>query len=57
MVLGSWPLIPDVVHHSNRQVLGSLRVPFLGALPEQASELSPADFRAGAAAWLNGLPA
>ena len=48
---------PDAVHHSNRQVLGSLRVPFLGALPEQASELSPADFRAGAAAWLNGVPA
>lgn len=57
VVLGSWPVTPDVVHHSNRQVLGSLRVPFLGALPEQASELSPADFRAGAAAWLNGLPA
>jgi dethiobiotin synthetase len=57
VVLGSWPGNPEAVHHSNRQVLGSLRVPFLGALPEQASELSPADFRAGAAAWLNGLPA
>jgi dethiobiotin synthase len=57
VVLGSWPSVPDVVHHSNRQVLGSLRVPLLGVLPEQASELSPADFRRGAAAWLNGLPA
>ena len=57
LVLGSWPVSPEFVHHSNRQVLGSLRVPFLGALPEQAAELSPADFRAGAAAWLNGLPA
>ena len=57
LVLGSWPVSPEHVHHSNRQVLGSLRVPFLGALPEHASELSPADFRAGAAAWLNGLPA
>jgi dethiobiotin synthetase len=57
VVLGSWPGKPDFVHHSNRQVLGSLPVPFLGALPEQASDLSPADFRAGAAAWLNGLPA
>ncbi len=57
VVLGSWPSKPDSVHHSNRRVLGSLRVPFLGALPEQASDLSPADFRAGAAAWLNGLPA
>ncbi|QHK18932.1 ATP-dependent dethiobiotin synthetase BioD [Pseudarthrobacter psychrotolerans] len=57
VVLGSWPRNPDFVHHSNRQVLGTLRVPFLGALPEQASELSPADFRAGATVWLNGLPA
>jgi dethiobiotin synthetase len=57
VVLGSWPGNPGVVHHSNRRVLGSLRVPFLGALPEQASGLSPTDFRAGAAAWLNGLPA
>ncbi|HYH77483.1 MAG TPA: dethiobiotin synthase [Arthrobacter sp.] len=57
VVLGSWPLVPDAVHHSNRQVLGSLRVPLLGVLPEQASELSPADFRGRAAAWLNGLPA
>ncbi|HBH58942.1 MAG TPA: dethiobiotin synthase [Arthrobacter bacterium] len=57
VVLGSWPVIPGVVHHTNRQVLGTLQVPLLGALPEQASELSPADFRAGAAAWLNGLPA
>lgn len=57
VVLGSWPGKPDFVHHSNRRVLGSLRVPFLGALPEQAAELSPADFRAGAVAWLNGLAA
>lgn len=57
VVLGSWPARPDAVHHSNRQVLGTLRVPLLGALPGQASALSPADFRAGAAAWLNGVPA
>ncbi|MFE4834667.1 dethiobiotin synthase [Arthrobacter sp. NPDC056691] len=56
-VLGSWPVSPGAVHHSNRQVLRKLRVPLLGALPEQASELSPADFRAGAAAWLNGVRA
>lgn len=55
VVLGTWPPNPDFVHHSNRHVLGTLRVPLLGALPEQASELSPADFRAGATAWLNGL--
>ena len=57
VVLGSWPVNPDAVHHSNRQALGSLPVPLLGALPEHASGLSSADFRAGAAAWLNGLPA
>jgi dethiobiotin synthetase len=57
VVLGSWPVDPEAVHHSNRQVLGSLRVPFLGALPEQAAGLYPAAFRAGATAWLNGLPA
>jgi dethiobiotin synthetase len=57
VVLGSWPGNPEFLHRSNRQVLGSLGVPFLGALPEQAAELSPAAFRNGAAAWLNGLPA
>jgi dethiobiotin synthetase len=57
LVLGIWPRDPGFVHHSNREVLGSLPVPLLGAIPEQASELSPADFRAEAAAWLNGLPA
>jgi dethiobiotin synthase len=57
VVLGSWPARPDAVHHSNRQVLGTLQVPLLGALPGQAADLTPADFRAGAAAWLNGVPA
>ena len=57
VVLGSWPVSPDAVHHSNRKVLATLGVPLLGALPEGASELSPADFRAGAPAWLNGLAA
>ncbi|MFC7849948.1 dethiobiotin synthase [Arthrobacter sp. NPDC057388] len=57
VVLGSWPVSPDAVHHSNRQALGALPVPLIGTLPERASELSPADFRAGAAAWLNGLAA
>jgi dethiobiotin synthetase len=57
VVLGSWPGDPGLVHHSNREVLGSLQVPFLGALPERAAELAPADFRAGAMVWLKGLPA
>lgn len=57
VVLGSWPGNPQFVHQSNRQVLEALPVPFLGALPEQASELPPTAFRAKAATWLNGLPA
>jgi dethiobiotin synthase len=57
IVLGSWPDTPDFLHHSNRKVLCSLSAPFIGAIPEQASQLSPARFRAEAAAWLNGLPA
>lgn len=57
VVLGSWPVDPDVVHHSNRQVLQSWPVPLLGAVPERASELSPAVFSAEAAAWLSGLHA
>ncbi|MGX9900980.1 dethiobiotin synthase [Arthrobacter sp. SA17] len=56
IVLGSWPGNPEFVHHSNRKVLSSLPVPFLGSLPENASEMSPAAFRIEAAAWLNGLP-
>lgn len=57
LVLGSWPGDPGLLHRGNREVLGSLPVPLIGAIPEQASELSPAIFRAEAAAWLNGLPA
>jgi dethiobiotin synthase len=57
VVLGCWPGKPDFVHHSNRQVLGSLRAPFLGAIPEHASKMPPAGFRAEAAEWLNGMPA
>jgi dethiobiotin synthetase len=55
VVLGSWPGNPDRVHQGNRQVLQSWPAPFLGTVPERASELSPAVFRAEAAAWLNGL--
>lgn len=57
VVLGSWPGLPGLVHRSNRQALGALPVPLLGILPEDASQLSPADFRGKAADWLKGLPA
>jgi dethiobiotin synthase len=57
IVLGSWPADPDFVHIGNRQVLGSLGVPLLGVIPEDAAALSPATFRAEAGTWLNGLSA
>ncbi|WP_427128897.1 dethiobiotin synthase [Pseudarthrobacter sp. S9] len=56
VVLGSWPASPGTAEHGNRQVLESLPVPLIGAVRASASELSPADFRDQAAAWLNGLP-
>ena len=56
VVLGSWPGRPGLVHRGNRQVLDSLSVPLIGALPENASGLAPDDFRAAAAGWLDGLP-
>jgi dethiobiotin synthase len=57
LVLGSWPGNPEFVHKSNREVLTSLPVPLLGAIPEQASQLPPSKFRSEAVAWLNGLTA
>jgi dethiobiotin synthetase len=55
LVLGSWPADPEFLHQSNREVLTSLPVPLLGAIPDRASQLPPAQFRADAGAWLNGL--
>ena len=55
LVLGSWPTDPEFLHQSNREVLTSLPVPLLGAIPDQASQLPPARFRADAGGWLNGL--
>lgn len=57
LVLGSWPADPEFVHQSNREVLTSLPVPLLGAIPDQASLLPPGRFRPDASAWLNGLTA
>lgn len=57
LVLGSWPADPEFVHQSNREALGSLPVPLLGAIPEQASLLPPGRFRADAVAWLDGVSA
>ncbi|WP_017197703.1 dethiobiotin synthase [Arthrobacter sp. M2012083] len=56
VVLGSWPARPGAVELSNRVTLRSWPVPFLGAVPAGASGLDPADFRAHARGWLEGLP-
>jgi len=52
LVIGSWPDAPTEVDLSNRRYLSRQLVPFLGALPEQAGELDPYDFRAAASGWL-----
>ncbi|MCD4852177.1 dethiobiotin synthase [Arthrobacter sp. AK01] len=57
VVLGSWPVTPGAVERSNRAAITSWPVPFLGAIPVDASGLDPADFRAHSCAWLEGLPA
>ena len=56
VVLGSWPASPGAVELSNRATLRSWPVPFLGAVPADASRLDPADFRSHASEWLEGLP-
>jgi dethiobiotin synthase len=57
IVVGSWPDDPGFLHHSNYVALHGFRVPFLGAIPERASALGPAVFRANTPDWLKGLPA
>ncbi|WP_159703198.1 dethiobiotin synthase [Arthrobacter sp. 18067] len=57
VVLGSWPVTPGAVERSNRASINSWPVPLLGAVGAGASALDPADFRARASAWLEGLPA
>lgn len=55
IVIGSWPRDPSAIDLSNREYLGRLAVPLLGALPEQAGALDPAAFRDGAPRWLPGI--
>ncbi|WFB06186.1 dethiobiotin synthase [Streptomyces sp. LX-29] len=53
LVIGSWPDSPGLADRCNLadfpKVTGA---PLLGALPEGAGALSPADFRAAASGWL-----
>ncbi|MEU9195611.1 dethiobiotin synthase [Streptomyces hundungensis] len=53
VVVGSWPAEPDLASRCNLVDLPKAAgAPLLGAVPEGAGRLAPADFRARAAGWL-----
>lgn len=53
VVIGSWPDTPDLASRCNVADLTEVSgAPLLGALPEGAGSLAPADFRAAAPSWL-----
>ncbi|MFE9452916.1 dethiobiotin synthase [Streptomyces sp. NPDC006739] len=53
VVIGSWPGSPDLASRCNVADLPEVAAaPLLGALPEGAGALPPADFRRAAAGWL-----
>ncbi|ANW21273.1 dethiobiotin synthase [Streptomyces clavuligerus] len=52
VVVGSWPAVPGLADRCNLLDLPEAAgAPLLGAVPEGAGRLSPADFRARAADW------
>ena len=56
VVIGSWPNTPDLASRCNVADLPEVSgAPLLGALPEGAGALAPADFRAAAPSWLAPL--
>ncbi|MET8680338.1 dethiobiotin synthase [Streptomyces sp. NPDC004647] len=53
VVVGSWPYDPDLAARCNLADLPEAAgAPLLGAIPQGAGSLRPADFRAGAGSWL-----
>ncbi|MEU9860274.1 dethiobiotin synthase [Streptomyces sp. NPDC047971] len=53
IVVGSWPAAPDLASCCNLAELPEMAgAPLLGAVPEGAGGLGPAEFRARAGAWL-----
>ncbi|MER5929145.1 dethiobiotin synthase [Streptomyces sp. NPDC002054] len=53
VVVGSWPAAPDLASRCNLADLPAVSgVPLLGAVPDGAGALAPAEFRAGAGSWL-----
>jgi len=53
IVLGSWPAEPTAVERGNRAHLE--RYGLLGAIPEHAGRLAPAEFRLRAPTWLKTM--
>jgi len=53
LVIGSWPVAPDLAERCNRDDLARVSgVPLLGCVPAGAGALDPAAFRAAAPGWL-----
>ncbi|MFN8098367.1 MAG: dethiobiotin synthase [Dermatophilaceae bacterium] len=52
LIIGAWPAHPGAIERSNREHLAGLGVPLLGALPDGAGALSPAEFGRQAPGWL-----
>ncbi|MEV8533358.1 dethiobiotin synthase [Streptomyces sp. NPDC051211] len=53
VVVGSWPAAPDLAARCNLADLPAVSgMPLLGAVPDGAGALAPAEFRAAAGAWL-----
>jgi dethiobiotin synthetase len=55
VVIGSWPSDPTVIETTNRDHLARLPEVLLGAVPNGAPRLDPADFCSAAPGWLPGL--
>ncbi|MFG2294289.1 dethiobiotin synthase [Streptomyces sp. NPDC048603] len=54
VVVGSWPAEPDLASRCNLADLPAVSgLPLLGAVPQGAGALAPAEFRAAAAGWLD----
>jgi dethiobiotin synthetase len=56
IVIGSWPARPGLAEQRNLEDLPRYAgVPLLGRIPEGAARLDPAEFRAQAPTWIQGL--
>lgn len=55
LMIGSWPREPTDINLANHQHFSRHCVPLLGAIPEQAGRLSPAEFQSAALDWFPDL--